>query len=93
MSKIAPGKLVPNEEYQINGTPVTFVGTKWEGSNNVDAVQAKFASAQFGDRWAFVDQEGKEHLFRKGYNALGMSGLIPSDAKPTDPNDLIKITQ
>ena len=81
MKAISITKLVPGERYLVNSEPLTFVGTRFSLSAKMDVKPVKFGYATYGDRWVFKNNTGAEVVFKKGYNASGIPGLVPADGE------------
>jgi hypothetical protein len=78
MPAIAPGKLVVNQQYSVDGEPLTFLGTRMTGKEKLDANPIKFGYAMFGDRWVFVNAQGQEVEYKKGFDVNQKPGLVPA---------------
>ncbi|CAB4241632.1 hypothetical protein UFOVP71_170 [uncultured Caudovirales phage] len=79
MKAIAISKLVPGQEYSVDGQMLTFLGTRFERSKStkMDSTPVKFSSAMFGDRWVFANSSNKEVEYKKGFDVNQKPGLVP----------------
>lgn len=86
MPAISVGKLIPGQEYLVNGQRLRFLGTRGSSSTKLDANPVRFGYAAFGDRWVFCNDAGEELAYKKGYNANGKPGLVPGDGEVSVDN-------
>jgi hypothetical protein len=77
MKTVAISKLVPGQQYSVDGTLLTFLGTRMTGKEKLDANPVKFSSALFGDRWVFANIQGQEIEYKKGFDVNQKPGLVP----------------
>lgn len=78
MKTVAISKLVPGQQYTVDGKVLTFMGTRFHCCRLVDKKPVAFSYAAFGDRWLFVDSNLTEVEFKKGYNLAKKPGLVPA---------------
>lgn len=81
MPAISVGKLVPGQRYSVDGQVLTFQGTRFNLSNKMDTNPVKFGYATYGDRWVFLNEDGEEVVYKKGYSANGNPGLVPANGE------------
>jgi hypothetical protein len=81
MPSISVSKMIPGQNYRVDGQALTFVGTRGSSSTKMDANPIKFGYAAYGDRWVFHNDAGIELGYKKGYDASGKPGLVPENGE------------